>query len=119
MENAQAQTMVPASTIRALNIFNIIVMGLMMLIPIINLLLGTKILTALIGDAVLKGRFLRLLTALLVSVPVGLFVSWAGVAVFDSWRNWAAAVALYAFVVGPAAAAVVGQVSLIWPAGNE
>lgn len=94
--------------VHTLDIISTVALTLVMLVPIINYLVGLKLISEIFARAILSKQFLTLLVALAVSIPAGLLVSWCVVAVFSGRSDGVGAIALYSFVVGPAAAALAG-----------
>lgn len=120
MENTQQQ--VPAWLVRSVAGLNIFVMFVVLLIPFVNLFLGLQVLAGFIATAGIQRRALKLLAAILASVPVGLlatwglFVAWTGI---DADRAFETAGLIYLFITGPAFAGLAGAGVVFWPARTE
>ena len=116
MENTQPE--VPAWLVRSVAGLNIFVMSVMLLIPFVNLFLGIKILAGFVATAGVQKRAMKLLAAILASVPAGVLLTWG---LFMAWTGQGAGEAfdtaglIYLFVTGPALAGLAGAAVVFWP----
>lgn len=120
MENAKQE--VPAWLVRSVAGLNIFVMLVMLLVPFLNLFLGLQVLGGFIATAAVQKRALKLLAAILASVPVGFLVTW-GLFVActgqDAGRAFETVGLIYMFITGPAIAGLAGALVVYWPARQE
>jgi hypothetical protein len=117
MENTQNE--VPAWLVRSVAGLNIFVMFVVLLVPFINFFIGLKVLAGFVATAGIQRRILKLLAAILASVPIGFVVTWKLFSAYigmDAGRTFETAWLLYLFVTGPAFAGLAGVAVVYWPA---
>lgn len=85
-------------------------------VPIVNFLAGLKALPHFAEAALLAKRGKIFLAALLLSAPVGLALTVAGMAIAEVADPMISGLTLWTFVTGPAGAGLAAALVIIWPA---
>ncbi len=85
-------------------------------VPIVNFLVGLKALPHFVEAAIMAKRGKILALALLLSAPVGLGLTVAGLAIRGVDDLMISGLTLWIFVTGPAIAGIAAALVLIWPA---